>query len=209
MKSRGCTSSSSPSGSSPSVVVAAASRPAARNRNRQLGQSMPNVRHHSSRHVRDFFISTYTRILVLSLFSSFLLHFYFFFFFSWEKDLPSRLSNARYRHVAPRTSLRSDFPLQRRKSVGDCGIYARPRLTIPSTARLRASQTAFSLIVVIAETVCESIARRNLINLRRWNFVNDGDISCCALPPFGNFISTTFPTSSSYQSNPGSLNNES
>lgn len=45
LKSRDCTLSSSPSGSSPpSVVVAAASRPAARNRNRQLGQSMPNVR---------------------------------------------------------------------------------------------------------------------------------------------------------------------
>lgn len=63
----------------------AASRPTARNRNRQLGQSMPNVRHHSSWHVRDFSVPTYTRILVLSLLSPFLLHLYFFFFFRGRK----------------------------------------------------------------------------------------------------------------------------
>lgn len=134
-------------------VVAAASRPAARNRNRQLGQSMPNVRHPfvAARIRADFSAPTYTRApflfhchppLPLPLFS-----------FPAEEGLPSA-KRGDIASLAPRDDprLQSDFPLHRRTSVGDCGIYAGPRLTIPSTAApfhaggLRASQTTFSVI---------------------------------------------------------------
>lgn len=177
MKSRGCTLSSSPSGSSPSVVVAAAtaavaaSRPAARNRNRQLGQSMPNVRHHHPSR-RDF--SAPTPFLPSSRLSSlpFLFHFHFVSFFRKRGIAAGRTPG--YRHVSNATIYvpRRDFPLHRRTSVRDCGIYAGSRLTILSTAIPRRWFTCFANRIrrdrrYRGGPLRIDFARRNLINLCR------------------------------------------
>jgi len=70
---------------------------------------------------------------------------------------------------------------RRRTFVDDGGIYAEPRLTIPSISRRRFTCLASRIQRdrCYRGTLCKSIARRNLINLHRWNSVSNNNISLC------------------------------
>lgn len=126
-----------------------------------------HVRYHSSQYVRDFFTPTSS-----PFFSSFPLSFPSLFFGKEGERLPAeRGISPRCLHVSNATIYvsRRDFPLHRRTSVADCGIYARSGLTILSTAIPRWWFTCFASRIQrdrrYRRILCESIARRNLINL--------------------------------------------
>lgn len=163
-----------------SVVVAVASRPAARNRNRQLGQPMSNVRH-----IRRRTFAVFSTLYPTFMPSSLLISVSLSRFFSREigRLQPPSAKCTKYRHVAPHvpnTAIyirRSDFPLYRETSHRNCrDLYAElfEIFEIQSIAR-EFTRFPFNDRIIIVEPFNQH-ANRETQSIRAafyWNFVSD------------------------------------
>lgn len=161
---------------------------------------MPNVRHHSSRHVRDFSAPTFPYKRTLDLSFSFL--FYLFFFFSREKDC--RPSNAGY-HCVASCAKRGDLHLQKRFSAAATNVR-RWRRDLCGTKTYDSVDRRSTLVVYVLRkphSAWSSLSsnplridrktRSNQFTSR--NFVSDGKILLRWVSTFENFISITSPMS--------------